>query len=87
MAKITKFKKSALRFGAHFAVMSAFDEKVVVVVNGEPMLTTAYNTFKAALNDEDAAVKIARASESRPWNRWGWGQPRGGRRELILNEE
>ena len=63
MAKIAKFKKTGLRFGAHFAVMSAFDEKVAVVVNGESLLTTAYNTFKAALTDEDAAVKIARASE------------------------
>ena len=63
MARIPKFQKSRLRFGAHFAVMSAFDEKVVVVVNGEPQLATAYNTFKSALTDEDAAVKIARASE------------------------
>ena len=63
MARIPKFQKSRLRFGAHFAVMSAFDEKVSVVVNGEPLLTTAYNTFKSALTDEDAAVKIARASE------------------------
>ena len=63
MKKIPKFQKSKLRFGAHFAVMSAFDEKVVVVVNGEPQLATAYNTFKSALTNEDAAVKIARASE------------------------
>lgn len=63
MGKIPKFQKSRLRFGAHFAVMSAFDEKVVVVVNGEPLLTTAYNAFKTALTDLDAAVKIARASE------------------------
>ena len=63
MARIPKFQKSRLRFGAHFAVMSAFDEKVSVLVNGEPLLTTAYNTFKSALTNEDAAVKIARASE------------------------
>ena len=63
MTKIPKFQKAKLRFGAHFAVMSAFDEKVVVVVNGEPLLTSAYNTFKSALTDLDAAVKIARASE------------------------
>ena len=63
MTKIPKLQKSRLRFGAHFAVMSAFDEKVVVVVNGEPLLATAYNTFKSALTDLDAAVKIARASE------------------------
>ena len=63
MAKIPSFQKSRLRFGAHFAVMSAFDEKVAPLAQEEPLLLTAYNTFKAALNVEDAAVKIARASE------------------------
>ena len=63
MAKIAKFRKNGLRFGAHFAVMSAFDERVAVVANGEPLLATAYGTFKSALTNEDAAVKIARASE------------------------
>lgn len=66
MAKIPSFQKTRLRFGAHFAVMSAFDERVAPLAQQEPLLTAAYNTFKAALDDEDAAVKIARSSDYSP---------------------
>lgn len=63
MAKIPNFSKTQLRYGAHFAVMTSFDEKVALVAEGESMLTGAYNEFKSALGYEDDAIKIARASE------------------------
>ena len=43
--------------------MTSFGEKVGPLVENESMLTAAYNEFVAAKNNEDAAIKIARASE------------------------
>lgn len=63
MAKIPNFQKTKLRYGAHFAVMSAFDAKVAPLCEQEPLLSTWYAAFKAALTHLDTAVKIARASE------------------------
>ena len=63
MANFPKFDKTRLRYGAHFAVMTSFGEKVGPLVENESMLTAAYNEFVAAKNNEDAAIKIARASE------------------------
>lgn len=63
MAKIPSFDKSRLRYGAHFSVMTSFGEKAAPLAESESMLTAAYNAFKSALDYEDAAIKIARASE------------------------
>lgn len=63
MAKIPSFDKTRLRYGAHFSVMTSFGEKVAPLAESESMLTAAYNAFKSALDYEDAAIKIARASE------------------------
>ena len=63
MAKFPSFDKSRLRYGAHFSVMSSFSEKVAPLAESESMLTAAYGEFKTALNYEDGAIKIARASE------------------------
>ena len=63
MAKIPNFKKGGLRYGAHFAVMSAFNEKVEPVVQEEPMLAAPYADFQTKLEHLDAAVKIAQGSE------------------------
>ena len=63
MAKIPLFNKTHLRYGAHFSVMTSFGEKVASLAESESMLTAAYNAFKSALDYEDGAIKIARASE------------------------
>ena len=63
MAKIPLFNKTHLRYGAHFSVMTSFGEKAAPLAESESMLTAAYNEFKSALDYEDAAIKIARASE------------------------
>ena len=63
MAKIPNFDPTRLRFGAHFAVMTSFGEKVAPIAESESMLTAAYGEFTAALDYEDSAIKIARASE------------------------
>jgi len=63
MAKIPPFNKTHLRYGAHFSVMTSFSEKVAPLAESESMLTAAYNAFKSALDYEDGAIKIARASE------------------------
>ena len=63
MAKIPLFNKTHLRYGAHFSVMTSFGEKAAPLAESESMLTGAYNEFKSALDYEDAAIKIARASE------------------------
>ena len=63
MAKIPPFNKTHLRYGAHFSVLTSFGEKVAPLAESESMLTGAYNEFKSALDYEDAAIKIARASE------------------------
>ena len=63
MAKIPRFEKPRLRYGAHFSVMTSFGEKVAPLAESESMLTAAYNEFKTALDYEDAAIKIARSSE------------------------
>ena len=63
MAKIPLFNKTHLRYGAHFSVMTSFSEKVAPLAESESMLTGAYNAFKSALDYEDGAIKIARASE------------------------
>lgn len=63
MTKIPSFDKTRLRYGAHFSVMTSFSEKVAPLAESESMLTAAYNAFKSALDYEDGAIKIARASE------------------------
>lgn len=63
MGNIPQFNKARLRYGAHFSVMSSFSEKVAPLAESESMLTAAYGEFKTALNYEDSAIKIARASE------------------------
>ena len=63
MAKIPNFSKTQLRYGAHFAVMTSFGEKVGPLAENESLLTAAHNEFMAALSNEDSAIKIARASE------------------------
>lgn len=63
MGKIPNFQKTKLRYGAHFAVMSAFDERVAPLCEQEPLLSTWYAAFKAALTHLDTAVKIARSSD------------------------
>lgn len=63
MAKYPDFPKSRLRYGAHFSVMTSFGEKVAPIAQSESMLTAAYGAFTTALNYEDSAIKIARASE------------------------
>ena len=63
MGNIPQFNKARLRYGAHFSVMSSFGEKVAPLAESESMLTKAYGEFKTALNYEDGAIKIARASE------------------------
>ncbi len=63
MGKIPNFQKTKLRYGAHFAVMSAFDERVAPLCEQEPLLSTWYAAFKAALTNLDTAVKIARSSD------------------------
>jgi hypothetical protein len=63
MAKIPLFNKTHLRYGAHFSVMTSFGEKAAPLAESESMLTAAYNAFKSALDYEDGAIKIARASE------------------------
>lgn len=63
MGKIPNFQKTKLRYGAHFAVMSAFDERVAPLCEQEPLLTTWYVAFKSALTHLDTAVKIARSSD------------------------
>lgn len=63
MGKIPNFDPTRLRFGAHFAVMTSFGEKVAPIAESESMLTAAYGEYKAALDYEDSAIKIARASE------------------------
>ena len=63
MGKIPNFQKTKLRYGAHFAVMSAFDERVAPLCEQEPLLSTWYAAFKSALTHLDTAVKIARSSD------------------------
>jgi len=63
MAKIPNFSKTQLRYGAHFSIMTSFDERVAPLAESESMLTKAYGEFKTALGYEDSAIKIARASE------------------------
>lgn len=63
MGKIPNFQKTKLRYGAHFAVMSAFDERVAPLCEQEPLLSTWYVAFKSALTHLDTAVKIARSSD------------------------
>lgn len=63
MAKIPNFSKTQLRYGAHFSIMTSFDERVAPLAESESMLTKAYGEFKSALGYEDDAIKIARASE------------------------
>lgn len=63
MGKIPNFQKTKLRYGAHFAVMSAFDERVAPLCEQEPLLSTWYAAFKSALTHLDTAVKIARPSD------------------------
>lgn len=63
MGKIPNFQKTKLRYGAHFAVMSAFDERVASLCEQEQLLSTWYAAFKSALTHLDTAVKIARSSD------------------------
>lgn len=63
MGKIPNFQKTKLRYGAHFAVMSAFDERAAPLCEQEPLLSTWYAAFKSALTHLDTAVKIARSSD------------------------
>ena len=63
MGKLPTFNKARIRFGAHFSVMTSFDERVAPLAESESMLTKAYGEFKSALGYEDTAIKIARASE------------------------
>lgn len=63
MGKIPSFDPTRLRYGAHFAVMTSFGEKVAPLAESESMLTGAYNDFTSAMVYEDGAIKIARASE------------------------